>query len=189
MTARLQMHDLACRRGGRTLFEGLSVSLAAGDAVFISGPNGIGKSSLLRLVAGLLEPSAGHVEREGRLALALDRQQSLSSALGYWARIDGVPFSAVGESLRRMEIEHLAKVPVRMLSTGQRKRAAIARVIASGAAIWLLDEPASGLDTASIDRLEHVMAHHRTSGGIVVVTSHQPLAMEGALRIELGNAR
>jgi heme exporter protein A len=192
--AALRLHDLACRRGGRILFEGLSLSLAEGGAVVVTGPNGIGKSSLLRLVAGLLEPAAGCVEREGRLALAdemlaLDRQRPLSSALGFWAHIDGVPFSAVGDALHRMGIEHLAEVPVRMLSTGQRKRATIARVIASGAAIWLFDEPANGLDTASVERLELVMAHHRASGGIVLATSHQPLALEGAQRLELGRAR
>jgi heme exporter protein A len=191
VTAALRLHDLACSRGGRILFERLSLSLGEGGAVVVTGPNGIGKSSLLRLVAGLLEPAAGRVEREGRLALAdemlaLDRQRHLSSALAFWARLDGVPFSAVGDALDRMGIEHLADVPVRMLSTGQRKRASIARVVASGAAIWLFDEPANGLDTASIERLEHVMADHRASGGIVLATSHQPLALEGAQRVELG---
>lgn len=187
MTA-LKLEGIACVRGGRLLFEGLSLSVGPGEAAWVQGPNGVGKSSLLRVIAGLLRPFEGTVETDGRLALAddglaLDRDRPLGAALDFWARLDG------GESrpaLQAMGLAHLSEVPVRILSTGQRKRAELARTIASGADIWLLDEPANGLDTDSLERLSAAMAAHRAGGGIVVAASHQPLALPGARTLELG---
>ena len=187
----LLLEDVACARGGRMLFEGLSLSLGKGDAAFVRGPNGAGKSSLLRMIAGLLEPVGGKLAREGRIALAdealaLDLRQPLGKALSFWARIDGASRLSVNDALGAMGIGHLAQVPVRMLSTGQRKRATLARTIASGADIWLLDEPGNGLDKDALTLLDAAMAVHRVKGGIVLAASHQPLGLADAQIITLG---
>lgn len=178
-------------RGGRVLFEALDLSLAAGDAALVTGPNGAGKSTLLRIAGGLLAPAAGRVERSATVAwlgeaAALDGERTLADALGFWARLDGV--AAAGQVARGLEafaLTALAQVPVRFLSTGQRRRAALARVVASGAALWLLDEPANGLDLASIAALEQAIAAQRAAGGAVLVTTHQPLVLPEAGRIAL----
>lgn len=189
--AALGFDAVACLRGGRLLFEGLGFALGPGAAGLVTGPNGVGKSSLLRLAAGLLKPVAGTIRREGRLSLAdenaaLDPRLPLAQALGFWARLDGGGAQDAMRGLDAMGLSHLAGVPVRMLSTGQRKRATLARVIASGAPVWLLDEPANGLDAESLERLEAVMAAHRRAGGIVLAASHQPLGLDDAQRIALG---
>jgi heme exporter protein A len=184
----LRLEKLACLRGGRLLFEGLNLSLAPGEAAIVAGPNGAGKSSLLRLAAGLLRPVAGRVERGGAAALAddmlaLDEKLPLGRALGFWARLDG---SASDPGMDAMGILHLRSVPVRMLSTGQRKRAVLARVAASGAPLWLLDEPLNGLDAEGTERLAALIAAHRAGGGAVLAASHQPLGLAGARELVLG---
>ncbi len=186
----VRLQEVTCVRGERTLFSGLSVALAPGDAAMVCGPNGIGKSSLLRLIAGLLVPGSGTLEVTGRMALTgeattLDPRLPLAEALAFWAGIDGANDNAVTEALRDMAIEHLGKVPVRILSTGQKKRAVLASVIAGGADIWLLDEPANGLDLKSIGLLENVIARHRADGGIALVATHQPLTLPGAQSVVL----
>ena len=122
--------DLACRRGDRVLFAGLSLSLSAGAALQVAGANGIGKSSLIRILAGLASAYAGRVEREGAVGLidersGLDPALPLGKALGFWARIDGVSGAALADTAARLGIAGLMDVPVRYLSTGQRKRAAL----------------------------------------------------------------
>ena len=183
----LRLDKVACHRGGRLLFEELSLALAPGEAALVRGPNGVGKSSLLRLAAGLLRTAAGSVEAaEAALAdehLALDERQTVGAALSFWAGLDG---KGEGPGMAAMGIAHLAEVPVRMLSTGQRKRAALARVISSGAPLWLLDEPANGLDTDGQARLETAVAAHRANGGAVLAASHQPLGLDGATIVTLG---
>jgi heme exporter protein A len=188
--ASLAFDDVACLRGGRLLFEGLSFVLTPGEAALVIGPNGIGKSSMLRIAAGLLAPAAGRVTRDGALALAaeaaaLDERLPLADALAFWARLDGRGPADVARGLAAMRLDAIGEVPVRMLSTGQRRRATLARVIASGAAIWLLDEPANGLDTASLDALAAAMAAHRAAGGIVLAASHQPIGLEDVREIGL----
>jgi len=179
----LDLEGVACRRGGRLLFEALSLALEPGGAALAVGPNGAGKSSLIRLAAGLLRPAGGEVERaEAALAdehLALDERRRLGAALGFWVEDPEPGIVAMG-------LVDLARVPVRILSTGQRKRAALARVIASGAPLWLLDEPANGLDGDGLERLEAAMAAHRAAGGAILAASHQALALPGAQMVRLG---
>jgi heme exporter protein A len=184
----LALEDVACRRGSRLLFEALDLRLERGGAALVSGPNGVGKSSLLRLAAGLLAPAAGRVVRGGAAALAdermaLDERQTLGEALGFWSLLDGGRTEA---GMAPMGLLELAPLPVRMLSTGQRKRATLARVIAGGAALWLLDEPANGLDADGAERLDAAMARHRAAGGAILAASHQPLGLPDAQLVRLG---
>jgi heme exporter protein A len=183
----LQLEGVTGFRGGRILFEGLNLALGPGEAALVTGPNGVGKSSLLRIAAGLLAPAAGTVRNEAcALAdehAALDERQRLGDALFFWARLDN---RDPAPGLAAMGLTHLAEVPVRMLSTGQRKRATLARIIASGAPLWLLDEPANGLDLEGQGRLAEAAAAHRAGGGAILAASHQPLGLEGARQVPLG---
>ncbi len=184
----LAFENVTCVRGRRFLFGDVSFALNAGDALVVTGPNGVGKSSLLRLAAGLLHAEQGHVTRGGQIALAdehtaLDPMLPLYDALAFWARIDG---SNALSALGSVGLDHLARVPVRMLSTGQRRRATLARTLAARAEIWLLDEPANGLDIESIAMLEGLIAVHRMQGGVVVIASHQPIAVDSAESLVLG---
>jgi heme exporter protein A len=184
----LALEGVSCRRGGRLLFEALDLRLEAGGAALVRGPNGAGKSSLLRLAAGLLAPAAGRVERGGAAALAdertaLDERLTLGRALDFWARLDG---GQAETGMAPMGLLVLAALPVRMLSTGQRKRAVLARLIAAGADLWLLDEPANGLDADGAERLAAAIAGHRAAGGAVLAASHQPLGLPDAQRVRLG---
>jgi heme exporter protein A len=188
VSASLALDGVTGVRRGRTLFAGLALALGPGGAALVTGPNGAGKSSLLRIVAGLLAPAAGTVRVAGGVALlderhALDPERRLRDALGFWAGLDG---GDAGPALAALDLGPLAEVPVRLLSTGQRRRAAMARVVASGAAVWLLDEPATGLDEASVARLEGLVAAHRAGGGIALVATHQPLDLPGAVPVGLG---
>lgn len=176
MQPRLAANDLACRRGERVLFRGLSLALGPGQALHVSGANGIGKSSLIRILAGLLAPYAGAVERVGGTGLldersALDAAVPLGTALGFWHALDGATLA-----LDTVGLERLAEVPVRFLSTGQKKRAALARLIAQKAPIWLLDEPLNGLDSGGVEMVEGLIARHLERGGLAVIASHQPLS-------------
>ena len=178
MTRHLAFDEVSLVRGGRLLFEGLSLTLEAGGGLHLIGPNGAGKSSLIRLAAGLLRATSGTVERSDcALAddqLALDRELPLRRALGFWAGLEGRSAN-VGKAMESLHLAPLANVPVRLLSTGQAKRAMLARVLASGAPLWLLDEPLNGLDEAGLGLLDQAIDRHRGNGGAVVVASHRPL--------------
>jgi heme exporter protein A len=187
---RLAFENVCGVRGERSLFERLNFALEPGDAALVTGPNGAGKSTLVRIAAGLLAPSNGAVVAEGERAVlteahALDPELPLVRAIGFWAMLDGRR-DAVGPALAAFDLEAFAKVPVRLLSTGLRRRAAMARVMVSGAPVWLLDEPANGLDTAAVARLDAVIAEHRASGGVAMVATHLPVALPGAIAVELG---
>jgi heme exporter protein A len=172
MSALLRFEKVALRRGGRLLFEGLDLALHPGDAVHVAGPNGSGKSSLIRLAAGLLRAERGHVERSRLVmaddALALDRELPLRRALDFWG-------GDVEQAMEALGLSYLEHVAVRLLSSGQQKRAALARVAASGAPLWLLDEPLNALDAEGSERLAQIIDRHLASGGAVLAASHQPL--------------
>ena len=135
------------------------------------GPNGAGKSSLIRLAAGLLRPAAGTVERAGGGARRRASRARRAAAARPTRSPSGPARRPAGPGMEAMGLAHARRVPVRMLSTGQRKRAALARVIASGAPLWLLDEPANGLDADGLERLAAAMAAHRAAGGAILAAS------------------
>lgn len=172
------------------LFHGLTAQLDAGKALQVAGSNGIGKSSLLRILAGLAPAYAGSVETNGTIGLvderhALDTAQPLGHALSFWQRIDGTAEAAIRSAVERLGLADLLDVPVRYLSTGQKKRAALARLIGQQAAIWLLDEPLNGLDSDAVALTERLVGEHCATGGIAVIASHQPFTIAGLERLEL----
>ena len=182
--ARLTVSDLACRRGERLLFRGLSFALAPGDALQVRGANGTGKSSLLRIVAGLLRPYAGTVRWDGPTALLdgnlpLDEHLPLGEALDFWQRLDGMEHE-LGSTL-----SGLSDVPVRYLSTGQRKRAAVVQSAPRAGGLWLLDEPLNGLDVIAAERLVAQVAEHCSGGGLALVASHQPFGLAGLRTLDI----
>ncbi|GAA4643213.1 heme ABC exporter ATP-binding protein CcmA [Pontixanthobacter gangjinensis] len=164
------------------------MDLEAGTALHITGSNGIGKTSLMRILAGLLTPYEGHVKREGAIGLmdehpALDPQVQLSDGLAFWSAIDGS--KDCEETVHILGLDELMDVPFRFLSTGQRKRAALARLVNQDAPIWLLDEPLNGLDVDAKEQTESLIALHCDEGGICVIASHQTVRLPRAQSISL----
>ncbi len=189
--------SLGCVRGDRPVFAGLDFRLEPGGALLLTGPNGSGKSSLLRILAGLLPPAAGVLRWRGRPVEEaepphtselhyLGHQDALKPALtvrenlAFWTRLRRGEEASVDGALARFALDHLAEVPGRLLSSGQRRRLALARLLAAPAPLWLLDEPGVGLDAASLTTLNAVLAEHRAAGGTVVAATHQPLDLPGA---------
>jgi heme exporter protein A len=186
----LRLENVAVIRGNRLVLDRFSLEAGAGDIIWIRGANGSGKSTLLRLVAGLLPKVSGELSIEGRLALAdenpaLDANLTVEKALRIWAGMDGANAAALEVALTAMDMIALADVPVRFLSTGQRKRASLARVLASSAPIWLLDEPYNGLDSASAARLDAALLKHSAAGGLALVAAHQAPSVNVAQSILL----
>ncbi len=196
----LSAQGLSCRRGARTLFAGLSFDLGAGQLIALTGPNGSGKSTLLRVLAGLSRADEGRVDMasvEGaeaqerlhyyghREALrdALTARENLEFSV---ALLCGDP-GKVDLALSRMEARRLAHLPVRVLSAGQRRRVALARLIAAPRPLWLLDEPLTALDAAGQALVSELVAEHIAGGGGAIVATHQPLAVKGR-EIRLGEA-
>jgi heme exporter protein A len=193
--------DLLCIRGERTVFAGLEFSARAGDALVLTGPNGSGKSSLLRLMAGLLQPAAGTLRRDGvavgddpeghRESLHYVSHQdavkpvlSVAENLSFWAAVHGGPEN-VEAALEAFGLSPLADTAARLLSAGQRRRLNLARVAASPAMLWLLDEPATALDAASVAAMLALVADHRAQGGIAVLSTHTDLGIDGAATLAL----
>jgi heme exporter protein A len=160
------------------LFRGLSLELSGGEALHVTGANGSGKTTLIRALAGLTSPFAGTVEQVGAIGLlderpALDPDLPLGRALAFWQRVDGC--TDPRGALMVLGLEPLLDVPVRYLSTGQRKRAGLAVLLNRGVPIWLLDEPLSGLDAAAIAQVTALIQLHVVGGGIALIASHQTL--------------
>ena len=184
----LSAHDIACRRGDRILFKGLSIEAALGDALHITGANGIGKSSLMRILAGLMAPFSGTIARTGTVGLvderpALDPQLPLGAAITFWAQLDGA--ADTERNAERLGLAELIDVPVRYLSTGQKKRAAMVRLLGQNADIWLLDEPLNGLDSEGVELVESLIAEYCADGGIAIVASHQSIRLPHAKMLDL----
>lgn len=174
----LSLEHVAVYRGNRAVLHDLSIAAASGEVIWIRGANGCGKSTLLRLIAGLLTAEAGTVAVDGKIALAdenlaLEPNLTVAAALKFWADMDIASEEVREAAMTDMDLQALRDVPVRFLSTGQRKRASIARLLASNAGIWLLDEPYNGLDSASCARLDSAISRHAASGGIILVAAHQ----------------
>src|SRR4051812_21942476 len=197
--ALLEARNLACLRGERLVFAGVSFALEAGAALLLVGANGAGKSSLLRLLAGLLAPAEGALLWAGEDALAdraahaarlryLSHQDALKPALTarenleFFARLWG---GAVEPALAAPDLSPLAELPARVLSSGQKRRLALARLALAPAPLWLLDEPTVGLDAASVARLGVLLARHRAAGGMVLAATHLPLPLPGARELRL----
>ena len=192
---------LVVLRGDRLVLDGVDLSLAPGAALLLTGRNGAGKSTLLRALAGLCPPAAGTVTWDGvdvrgepsrhasRIAYlghqdALKPGLTLAENLRLAARLGGGDMPA---ALAAHGLEGLAGLPVRLLSAGQRRRAALARVLLAGAPLWLLDEPSLGLDAAAQGRLGAALAAHRQAGGMVVASTHVGLPLPDAAHLALGN--
>ncbi|HEX8828246.1 MAG TPA: heme ABC exporter ATP-binding protein CcmA [Xanthobacteraceae bacterium] len=205
---RLTAVELTCHRGGRDVFSGVSFTIAAGEALTITGRNGAGKSSLLRLVAGFLRPAAGSLNLDGgdpELSIAeqahyLGHQDAVKPSLSvgenlqFWAAFLGAGLRAglgassikAPDALEAMGLGGISALPAAYLSAGQRRRLSIARLIAVKRPLWLLDEPTSTLDAAAQDRLTEVMRSHLADGGLILAATHAPLGLAGAQELRLG---
>lgn len=186
----LRFDEVALIRGGRLLFESMSFALESGAAVQVTGPNGSGKSSLLRCMAGLLTPIAGTETWDDRpIALDVDAHRSRLRYLGHqdavkpaltvlenlalWQQLHGLrDAAAIRRALAGLGLDRLAELPARLLSAGQRRRVALARLVAAPAPLWLLDEPTTALDDDGVERFARMVGDHRAGGGLVVLSSH-----------------
>jgi len=203
-------HNLTCIRGERVVFEGLGFSVAPGMALLLRGPNGSGKSTLLRLAAGFLKPEDGHLtfrhEDGQEVADSEDFREfihyvghldpvkpafTVTENLEFWSGFEGNPDPERGaaEALEKMGLAHIADVPGRYLSAGQRRRLNLARIAAAHKPIWLLDEPSVSLDGASVALLADLITEHRTGGGMVIAATHIDLGFESSEILELAPAR
>lgn len=171
-------------RRDRPLFRNIEFTLSAGEAIQLTGPNGSGKSTLLRILAGLLTPTVGAVVRHVPLSYlghrnGLTTANTVAAELADWGVADEGVFGRFG-------LEALGSFPLRTLSQGQQRRVALVRVLASGARLWLLDEPAVGLDAENRNRLAEAMDRHRMDGGAIVAATHDDLGLQDARELKLG---
>ena len=187
----LVAEGLAAIRGERLVFAGIGFSVPPGGALLLEGPNGSGKSTLLRMIAGLGRAEAGQVrwngadDLAGRVAYlghldAIKPGMSAAENLAFW----GTP-ATIAAALDRLGLLRLADLPARMLSAGQKRRLALARLALTTAPIWLLDEPTLGLDVASVEGLGGLLAEHRVRGGVVLAATHLPLPLPEALSLRM----
>ena len=193
MITRLQIENLAVARGGRVLFEGIDLQLPAGEAVALTGANGSGKTSLLRAIAGLIRPAAGHIafegeagalepeEARGRGLHLVGHQDGLKAGRTAWEEVlfqtlwTGGTAASAKSAMAALDLERAAGLEVRMLSAGQRRRLALARLVASPRPLWLLDEPLAPLDAARRARMGEIMTAHLETGGLILAAVHDPL--------------
>ena len=195
--SRARLDNVACARGGREVFRAVSLRLDAGEALEVRGANGCGKTSLLRILAGLLAPSEGAATLSGMDAPpcllgpenALKRDRTAEANLRFWARFLGAPPAALEYGVEMFRLHALLPLPVAWLSLGQRRRLALARLCLSGAGLWLLDEPASGLDRTARESLGAALAAHRQDGGMAVAATHVDLPLPGAAVVRLDAPR
>jgi heme exporter protein A len=200
---RLVAENLGGERGGETVFSGIGFALEKGDALVVTGPNGAGKSTLLRVVAGLLPVAQGRVRVEGggedfpSVASAchyLGHQNAMKTVLSvaenlrFWREFSGEPALGIEEALETVGLEGIGHLPFGYLSTGQRRRASIAKLLVSHRPLWLLDEPTAGLDKASEERFGGLMRRHLEAGGMVIAATHLPLGLEGAMGLVMEGA-
>jgi heme exporter protein A len=195
MPNRFSGHSITCFRGERFVFEALEFSVESGEALVLTGPNGSGKSSLIRIMAGLLSAVDGRIDWNGdpvaetpedhRARLhyvgyqdAIKPVMTVRENLALWAGLRG-PLDDVASALRTVGLGGIADMPAQFLSSGQRRRLSLARIVASDAELWLLDEPTVGLDRNAVGILEGLIADHRAAGGIAVLATHQPIALGG----------
>ncbi len=196
MTApRLQAEVVSVFRGDRLVLRGIGLAVEAGGALLLLGPNGAGKSTLLRTLAGLHRPDSGTIlldnspDYAGRAAY-LGHQDAIKPAL---SALENLRFAArisrrdPRAALSALGLATLAELPARMLSAGQKRRLALARLAVSDAPLWLLDEPTVGLDDASLPLLGALLASHRASGGLVVAATHVPVPLPGCAELRLGS--
>jgi heme exporter protein A len=187
---RLLGRGVRCIRGGREVFSGLDFDASAGEALAVTGPNGSGKTSLLRLIAGLLTISGGSIAFDGDSELtsaeqahylghrdALKPSLSVLENLSFWRDFLGGEAFDAGASLAAVELNHAAHLPAAFLSAGQRRRLSIARLLTVRRPIWLLDEPTSALDSAGQTMFAAVMLEHLGRGGMIVAATHAPLGL------------
>lgn len=197
---RLIAENLGGERGGETVFSNIGFALDQGEALIVTGPNGSGKSTLLRVVAGLLPAAQGKVLVEGGGEAfptvasashylghlnAMKTALSVEENLGFWRAFQGEPGLGIEEALETVALGGLGHLPFGYLSTGQRRRASIAKLLVSRRPVWLLDEPTAGLDKASEERFAGLMRGHLRDGGIVVAATHLPLGLEGARELQM----
>ncbi|OBQ63419.1 heme ABC exporter ATP-binding protein CcmA [Mesorhizobium erdmanii] len=200
---RLIAENLGGERGGETVFSGTGFALEDGQALVVTGPNGSGKSTLLRIIAGLLPKAEGQLRIEGggddfpSIAAAchyLGHQNAMKPALSvaenlrFWRDFNGGGDASVEDALETVGLAGIGHLPFGYLSTGQRRRAAIAKLLVSPRPLWLLDEPTAGLDKASEGRFSGLMGKHCAGGGMIVAATHLPLGLEGAKELRMGQA-
>lgn len=198
---RLIADNLGAERGGEPVFTGIGFDLGEGDGMVVTGPNGAGKSTLLRVVAGLLPASAGAIRLDGGseewpdIAAAshyLGHQNAMKTALSveenltFWQDFCGEPHLGVDDALEMVGLPGIGHLPYGYLSTGQRRRISIAKLLVSWRPVWLLDEPTAGLDAASEKQFAALMAAHLEDGGIVMAATHTPLGLEGLKELRMG---
>lgn len=198
---RLSGHGLRCVRGGREVFAGLDFTAVSGEAIAVVGRNGSGKTSLLRLIAGLLVPAGGTIALEGGEAEmtlaeqchylghrdALKPALSVAENLAFWANFLGGERFDAAESLARVGLDHATHLPAGFLSAGQRRRLSLARLLTVGRPVWLLDEPTNALDVAGQDMFAGLMRQHLAAGGMIIAATHAPLGIESR-ELRIGGA-